>query len=114
MPPDTPPRAYVRRFPRVPADLRLIITDEQGEQFRGRCSSVSEGGFGVVLAGELPLGSLVTVEFKPRRSERAVRLVAQLRYRNGFHHGFEFAAPSDEQRQAIAEFFPGQRELGRG
>lgn len=114
MPPDTPSPAYVRRFPRLPVDLRLVITDEHGERFRGRCSSVGEGGFGAVLAGELPLGSRVTVEFAVRRSERHIRLAAQLRYRNGFHHGFEFAAPSDEQRQAIAEFFHDNVNAGTG
>jgi hypothetical protein len=105
MPPDTPPRTYVRHFPRVPVDLRLVITDEHGERYRGRCSSVSMGGFGAVLAGELPMGAMVEVEFAARRSERSIRLMAHLRYRNGFHHGFEFTAPSDEQRQLIAEFF---------
>lgn len=105
VPPDPTLRAYVRRFPRRRVDLRLLITDERGQKYRGRCNSASEGGFGAVLAGELADGQLVTVEFTSRNGGTPVRLMAQLRYRNGFQHGFEFAAPGEAQRQLIAEFF---------
>lgn len=99
------PASYIRRFPRRAVDLRLSLMDEHGKRYRGRCSSLSEGGFGAVLAGELPLGTMMTVEFSSRETGKEVRLMARLRYRNGFHHGFEFTAPTDRQRRVIAEFF---------
>lgn len=105
MPSKPAPPAYVRRFPRLPVDLRLAIVDERGARYHGRCSTLSEGGFGAVLAGELPMGAIVTVDFSARELQQEIRLMAQVRHRSGFHHGFEFMAPTDEQRRTIAEFF---------
>ena len=63
---------------------------------RGRCCEVGEGGAGVSLNDQLPVGEVVTLELSP-----ALRVYAAVRYLRGFYHGFEFVMLRDRQREAI-------------
>lgn len=81
-----------RRFNRYKLDIRVIITRENdGKQsFSGRCRHLGEGGLGAILAGELPVGDTVTLEFTLPEQKQPMRMRAAVRHRHGFHHGFEF------------------------
>ncbi len=81
-----------RRFNRYKLDIRVNITRELDgkETFTGRCRHLGEGGLGAVLAGELPVGDTVTLEFTLPGHQQAMHMRAVVRYRHGFHHGFEF------------------------
>jgi len=62
---------------------------------------LGEGGLGAILAGELPLNEPVTVEFTLPGSSQPMRMRATVRFRHGFHHGFEFLTLSLAQLEAI-------------
>ncbi len=85
------PRRH-RRFNRYKLDIRVTVTREaDGRQsLFGRCRHLGEGGLGAVLAGELPVGDTVTLEFILPGHKAPMQMRAAVRYRHGFHHGFEF------------------------
>jgi len=93
-----------RRFNRYQLDIRLVIVREQDgkqETLNGRCRHLGEGGLGAVLAGELPANEVVTLEFALPGHTQSMRMRALVRYRHGFHHGFEFLALSPSQLDVI-------------
>jgi hypothetical protein len=71
----------------------------------GRCNVVSEGGFGALVAGELPVGRMVTIEFFLAGMSDPIPLSARVLNHHGFSYGFEFVAPSGLQRNIITDFF---------
>ena len=81
----------------------MIITRELDgkEVFSGRCRHLGEGGLGAVLAGELPVGDTVTLEFSLPDQKQTMRMRAAVRHRQGFHHGFEFLTLSLAQLEII-------------
>ena len=94
-----------RRHPRHDLDERLAVTHEQGGKpkvLQGRCTSLSQGGFGGVLAGHLEAGEVVSVEFRFGSGE-PLRLRAHVRHRRGFHHGFEFLGLSTAQIRSLRD-----------
>jgi hypothetical protein len=68
-----------------------------------RCTNAGPGGFHARLPHKLEVGELVSVEFSVK--EIPVTLRASVRHSSGFDTGFEFVAPGEAQRQAIAQFF---------
>jgi len=95
-----------RRHPRHELDERLAVTLDQGGRpkvLQGRCTSLSLGGFGGVLAGHLEPGDVVSVEFRFGSSGEPLRLRAHVRHRRGFHHGFEFLGLSTAQIRSLRE-----------
>jgi c-di-GMP-binding flagellar brake protein YcgR len=93
-----------RRLPRHDTDNRVLITFESQfgtEKVRGRCSNLSEAGFGAVLAGELKVGQPVTARLQLQGLEEALELQAEVKNRHGFGHGFQFGDITADQRRAI-------------
>jgi len=97
-------KASRRAFSRHPIDVRLdVIALRSGvpDNLPGRCTDLSEGGMGAVVAGELTAGQMVAIEFRlphvavPLRGRALVRHHAQLRC------GFEFVGLAAEQREMI-------------
>ena len=106
------PRQYVRRFARHPCSRDMQVRyrkDHEERVVKGRCNVVSEGGFGALVADELPLGRMVTIEFFLEGMRDPIPLSARVMNHQGFAYGFEFIAPSGMQRDIIADFF--QEEL---
>ncbi len=89
-------------------DLRFDVLRGERCIARGRCTRMGETGFGAVLAGDLQLGETLAVEFRLMPGNIPIRLMASLRERQGFQHSFDFVAPSEAQRQMIAEFWSEQ------
>lgn len=99
-----PQRSYVRRFNRKTIDKRIRVIDQKsGVAVHGRCMSLCEGGFGAVLAGQVPELEMVAIEFLHPAVGHELRLIARVRHQTGFHYGFEFIAPGAEVKSALAE-----------
>jgi hypothetical protein len=98
----------VKRLPTREVDLRFSLLRGTTCVARGRCTRMSESGFGAVLAGELTPGETLAVEFKLMPGNIPIRLMASLRERQGFLHLFDFIAPTEAQRQMIADFWSEQ------
>ena len=93
-----------RRLPRHETDNRVVITIQTQfgeEKVRGRCSNVSEAGFGAVLAGELKVGEEVVARLQLQGLEEPLEIQAQVKNRHGFGHGFQFVDITTEQRRAV-------------
>ena len=108
-------RAYVRRFKRYGVDKRIRVISGQGRAqsiLNGRCNVLSEGGFGAVIAGMLPEHSIVQIEFVPEKTTHPLQLAAEVRFCQGFHHGFEFVAPNVQQKYMISELFAESVQIG--
>lgn len=102
-----PERWIKRRFPRYHSDVRVVATMVRNHEevvVDGRCSLLSEGGMGGIIASELVLGDVVSLEFCLPVAEDPIQVRAVVRYRNGLYYGLEFVALSPEQRQAIRKF----------
>ena len=91
-----------RRYKRFGFDRRVVVlrNDATQTQLRGRCDTVSEGGIGVMLAGELDMGEAVNVELT-LDSQSPLILAAEVRNRKGFHHGLAFKMVTAVQRKAL-------------
>jgi hypothetical protein len=106
--PDRTPQQYVRRFARHQCSRAMQVRYRKNNEERvitGRCNVVSEGGFGALVAGELPVGRMVTIEFFLEGISDPIPLSARVLNHHGFSYGFEFVAPSGMQRNIIADFF---------
>lgn len=91
-----------RRLPRHEADNRVTLTlDEDGRVVRGRCTNVSEAGFGAVLAGEIEPGAAGAAKLTLQGLEEPLRIRAEVRNRHGFTHGFLFLEITPEQRRTL-------------
>ncbi len=97
----------MRRRPRYNTDVRAqVTTHQEGRSLSiyGRCTAVSEFGFGATLAGELETSARVKAELMLfGHAEPPLQASAVVRYRNGFRHGFEFIELAQELRQRIRE-----------
>jgi CheY-like chemotaxis protein len=83
----------VRKFPRYRAQVPVVIKVERPtgvSVLRGVSTTVSEGGIGSKLDGELVPGELVWVEFCDPQLPAPLRPRAQVRYRRDDVYGFEF------------------------
>lgn len=107
-PSKSPKKSYVRRFPKRSLDLRFSVFQGTKMIARGRCTSLNDTGFGAVIAGELPLGQNLSIEFVLTPTNTPVRLMASVRQRQGFLHLLDFVAPGDAQRRMIADFWSEQ------
>ena len=93
----------VRKSSRFLIDLRLLVhtTTNSDRPLHGRSSNLSEGGLGGTIAGDIPLGSIVELEFQMPGIERALRIKAEVRYRQGFQYGFQFINATPQQMEVI-------------
>ena len=101
-----PVRDYVRVFARAKCDRKLKITFQHSGMtlsVHARCTNVGTGGFRARIPHKLERDQMVSIEFFVK--ELPVALKAAVRHSNGFDTGFEFVAPGENERSAIAQFF---------
>lgn len=103
--PDRHPRLYPRYRCEFPVTVSLL-SDAGHHQLAAHGRDLSEGGVGLVVAAEIPLGEVASLAFSLPESAEAWNVRAVLRYRRGFHHGFEFLTISDLQSQILANYLP--------
>jgi len=97
---ETRQRLFPRRPINVPLDL-IALRSGIPENLPGRCTDLSEGGVGVVVAGELAAGQQVGLALRLPNTGVSIRARARVRYQSRFHCGLEFVGLSAEQREAI-------------
>ncbi len=68
-------------------------------------------GIGVVIAAELQLGDVMGMFFTLPGHSEVWNLRAVLRYRRGYHYGFEFLSPSAQQSAELAGYVPALERL---
>lgn len=95
-----------RELPRLVWDERLAVTPQGtdvDERFYGRIIDICEHGLGAIVSGALTPGQAVTLQFSLQvaESERAMKLAAVVRQRNGFRYGFSFTHMSEADREQI-------------
>jgi len=96
-------RRYLRR--RLDMRIRIATRPDADDFVSGRCITVSEGGFGAIMSGELPERGDVWVEFRSPKVPADLRFKAEIRQRRGFQYGFQFSAPSPRHKIAIRQIF---------
>jgi hypothetical protein len=97
------PRPPVREFQRFHFDQRVTVkADVENKQVttHGRTSDISDRGVGTVIPEPLQLGTHATVEINLGGDSKLV-IPSVLRYRRGFHHGFEFLGVTPSQVDTI-------------
>ncbi len=97
------PPPPLREFQRFHFDQRVTVKASIGGRqliTHGRTSDIGDNGVGTVIPEPLQLGTHATLEINlGRESKLVVRSV--LRYRRGFHHGFEFVGVTPSQVEQI-------------
>jgi len=81
-------------------DLRLVVKDKTAT-LHGRSKNLGEGGMGATIAGDIPLGELVEVQFQVPLAAEPLVIRAEVRYRQGFQYGFKFLDPTEAQLELI-------------
>jgi c-di-GMP-binding flagellar brake protein YcgR len=99
-----------RRFPRYRAEFPVVVTlfsATDRQRLEAYSKDISQAGVGLLIATELNLGEVVSLSFSLPKSPDSWEIRAVLRHRRGYHYGFEFLSPSDEQNAALAGYLHG-------
>lgn len=96
----TPRRGFLRFPVKVPLDV-IALRSGIPQNLPGRCTDVSEGGVGAMVAGELAAGQQVAVELRLPNVGLPLRARALVRYQDKVRCGFEFVGLAAEQREMI-------------
>src|SRR5215471_3943806 len=83
-------------------DQRLLLRGSNAI-FHGRTKDISESGLGAIVAGELDTGDPLQLEFYLPGKLNIVKLMAEVRYHQGFQYGFQFLGMDNQQRDMLRE-----------
>lgn len=96
-----------RRHPRYRANFQVTasyLAGNQYKKFEGHCSDLSESGLGMLLATDIGNGEVVGLNFSFPGANKGMELRAVVRYRRGYHYGFEFLSITAEQRESVKTY----------
>jgi len=96
----TPRRGLPRYFVKVPIDV-IALRSGIPENLPGRCTDLSEGGVGAMVAGEFSPGQQVALEVRLPNVGVPLRARALVRHQGKVRCGFEFIGLAAEQRAMI-------------
>lgn len=102
----TPERRH-RRHPRHRCEFAVAITLFAGNQYQtleAHCQDLSEAGMGALLAAEVPMGEVASLNFCLPGLTEPWEIRAVLRHRRGFHYGFEFLSLGEERRPVLKKY----------
>jgi hypothetical protein len=95
-----------RRHPRYRGEFGVAVTVLLGnhyERLEGYCKDLSEAGIGILLAAEVNVGEVAGLSFTlPGDAPWEIRAV--LRFRRGYHYGFEFLSLSTELQESLKNY----------
>jgi hypothetical protein len=94
----------LRRHPRYRTEFRVTTTYLLGNHYQkleGHCKDLSEAGIGILLAAELNGGEVAALGFLLPGLALPWEVKAVVRYRRGYHYGFEFLSLTEEQREVL-------------
>jgi len=104
--PDRLWRRHARYRCEFPVTVNLFSGKER-QRLSAHCRDLSQGGIGVLLAEELPLGEVTTLTFSLPGMPQSWDVRAVLRHRRGYHYGFEFLALADRQARMLNSYLEG-------
>lgn len=112
MPASTPKIAKVidrrrRRHLRYRDNFRVYVSHLQGNHYHkveSHCRDISEAGIGILLGAELECGDVTTLSFSLPGSALSWELRAVVRYRRGYHYGFEFLTLPPEPQACLKNY----------
>ena len=96
-----------RRHPRYRSDFPARITLFVGDQYQkleAHCKDLSEAGMGVLVAAELKMGEVVSLNFCLPGLIESWDVRTVLRHRRGYHYGFEFLSLTRERSEALKNY----------
>lgn len=96
-----------RRHPRYRADFRSTVSylaANDYRKFEGHCSDLSESGVGMLVATDMNNGEVVGLSFCLPGSKVTWELRAVVRYRRGYHYGFEFLSLTADQGESLKAY----------
>jgi hypothetical protein len=99
----------LRRHPRYRSSFPVgvtFLTEGSYRQLAAHCKDLSKAGIGVLLAAELTLGEVASLNFA-LPGAHTWELRAVLRHRRGYHYGFEFFSLTQEQIESLATYLKG-------
>jgi len=108
--PSTSPQRRRRRYPRYRSDFAVVATlfsENQYQKLDAHCKDLSEAGIGVLLAAEVPMGEVVSLDFCLPGLTESWEIRAVLRHRRGFHYGFEFLSLTGERSAVLKKYVEG-------
>jgi hypothetical protein len=77
------------------------------QKLEGHCRDLSEAGIGLLLATELNAGEVAGLSFQLRGSALPWEVRAVVRYRRGYHYGFEFLSLTSDQQASLNSYVNG-------
>jgi len=101
-----------RRHERYRADFRVTVSRFLGNDYQkieGHCRDLSQAGIGILLATELNVGDVVGLNFLLPGSTLAWELRAVVRYKHGYHYGFEFLSLSADRQGTLKDYLKTQK-----
>jgi hypothetical protein len=103
-----------RRHPRYQCDFRVTVNYLLGNSYQklgGHCRDLSEAGIGILLAAELNVSEVVGLSFSLPGSTLQWDVRAVVRYRRGYHYGFEFLSLPHKEQEALKSYLSGLQVL---
>jgi hypothetical protein len=85
----------------------IYLTENQYQNLEGHCRDLAEAGIGILLAAELNNGEVTGLRFLLPGSALAWEVRAVVRYRRGYHYGFEFLSLTDKQQESLTSYLKG-------
>jgi hypothetical protein len=99
-----------RRHPRYRDEFRVTVSCLLGNRYQkleGYCKDLSEAGIGILLAAELNVGDVSGLNFSLAGSDPQWEVRGGVRYRRGYHYGFEFLSLTAEKREFLKKYLHG-------
>jgi c-di-GMP-binding flagellar brake protein YcgR len=96
-----------RRHPRYRGDFRVTVSyflENAYQKLEGHCRDISQAGIGILLPAELTSGEVVGLNFTLPSSGALWEVRAVVRYRHGYHYGFEFLALPGEHQVSLKKY----------
>jgi c-di-GMP-binding flagellar brake protein YcgR len=102
------PERRRRRCPRYRCEFPVAVSVFSGDQhlqLHARCRDLSEGGIGILVAADLTIGEVASLNFLLPGAPQSWEVRAVLRYRRGYHYGLEFLSLSDRKGKMLQSYF---------
>jgi hypothetical protein len=99
-----------RRHPRYRDEFRVTVScllENRYQKLEGYCKDLSEAGIGILLAAELNGGEVAGLNFSLAGSGPPWEVRGVVRYRRGYHYGFEFLSLTAAQREFLQSYLQG-------
>ena len=100
-------RRHARYYAQFPVGVTLLGGDGY-KRLEAHCKDLSEAGIGILVADELVMGEVASLEFSLPDVPSPWEVRAVLRHRRGYHYGFEFLSLTRPQTESLTAFLQKQ------